>query len=105
MFSTRQREPRITMPNLLAHAKDQECTVQHPGYCHGRNVVAAHYNWSDGGKGKGVKVSDFLIAFACEGCHRFIDDAAVTPVDERKLWWLRGHLNTLYILVRDGVLT
>ncbi len=101
-----QREPRLSMPKLLAHANGQPCTVRHPEHCNdnGQNVVAAHYNWMDGGKGKGVKVHDTHIAYACDGCHRFLDNAAATPVSERKLWWLRGHLRTIYMIVRDGVL-
>lgn len=104
MTALRQREPRLELPKLLKHANGQDCTVGHPEHCVGRGVVAAHYNWQDGGKGKGVKCSDFMIAFACDGCHRFLDDASAASADERKLWWLRGHLKTLYILFRDGVL-
>lgn len=99
-----QREPRIEMPKLLKHANGQPCTVRHPDHCTDGGVVAAHYNWADGGKGKGLKCHDTHIAYACEGCHRFIDNAAAAPVDERKLWWLKGHLKTLYIIVRDGLL-
>ena len=100
----RQREPRLEIPKLRAYANGQECTVRHPAHCIGIGVVAAHYNWQDGGKGKGLKCHDTHIAFACIGCHVFLDDAASASVEERKLWWLRGHLRTLYILVRDKVL-
>jgi len=100
----RQREPRLEIQKLLAYANGQDCTVRHPEYCTGFFVVAAHYNWQDGGKGKGLKCHDTHIAFACDGCHGFLDDAAGASVEERKLWWLRGHLRTLYILVRDKVL-
>lgn len=103
-FEVMQREPRIEMPKLLRHAKDQPCTIKHPEHCNDRNVVAAHYNWADAGKGKGLKCHDTHIAYACEGCHRFIDNAAAASVDERKLWWLKGHLKTLHIIVRDGLL-
>lgn len=104
MNGLRQREPRIEMPKVLEHARGQDCTVRHWQQCNNRNVVAAHYNWADGGKGKGVKTHDFFTCFACEGCHSWMDNAAAASVDERKLWWHRGHLRTLYILVRDGVL-
>lgn len=105
MTGLRQREPRISMPKLLAHANGQHCTVEHPEHCRGSHgVVAAHYNWADGGKGKGLKTHDTHIAFACFGCHAFLDNAAAAPVEERKLWWGKGHLQTLFILVRDKVL-
>ena len=104
MMETRQREPRIRMPKLLAFAEGQDCTVRHPAHCSGRNIVASHYNWMDAGKGKGMKCHDFFVAYACDGCHRFLDDAAAAPMDERKLWWLRGHLRTLYLLVKEGIL-
>lgn len=104
MTGTRQREPRIVMPKITAHANGQDCTIEHPDHCNNRNVVAAHYNWADGGKGVGLKSHDILTAFACDGCHRFVDNAAAAPVEDRKAWWSKGHRRTLYILVRDGVL-
>lgn len=98
----RQRQPRLHVPKVLRHANGQECTVRTP-VCSNRNVIAAHYNWLDGGKCVGGKVHDTSICFACEACHAWLDDGRVN-VTARKLVFLPAHLQTLYVLVRDGVL-
>ena len=102
MSELRQRRPRLKIPKILAHANGQPCTVRHPTYCIGRHdTVAAHANWLDCGKGVGLRVDDYAIAFACSGCHAWLDK---TREADRRDYWLRGHLETLRILFEDGVI-
>jgi hypothetical protein len=64
-------------PALLALAKDEECLTRVPTYCWGgiESTVSAHSNRTRDGKGKGIKAHDWCIAFACGGCHFFLDQS------------------------------
>ena len=59
----------IRSPNLLRNAREIPC--QYCGSDDG-TVVAAHTNWQ-GGKGRGIKADDNLIASLCNQCHMEID--------------------------------
>lgn len=64
-------------PALLALAKGEECLTRVPSYCWGGHdtTVSAHSNRTRDGKGKGIKAHDWAIAFACGGCHFFLDQS------------------------------
>ena len=67
-------------PALLALAKGEECLTRVPTYCWGGNetTVSAHSNQTRDGKGKGIKAHDWAIAFACGGCHFFLDQSTAS---------------------------
>ena len=63
-------------------------------------VQAAHTNWG-GGKGRGVKADDNLVAALCLKCHYEIDQGKELSREERQEKWQRAHMATvkkLYIL-------
>ena len=64
-------------------------------------VQAAHSNWG-GGKGKGIKADDNLVAALCLKCHYEIDQGAHLSKDERKEMWLKAHVATVETLSEQG---
>lgn len=101
MNGLRQREPRLSIPKILAAARGEMCTVQHPEHCNGNpeTTVAAHSDWFN--KGKGMKSDDLAVAFACFGCHAWLDQSRD---EDRLYYWTRGHLRTLRRLYEAGVI-
>jgi len=59
------------------------------------HVQAAHSNWSEHGKGKGIKASDYYTAALCLKCHYEIDQGSHLSKEERKNLWLDAHYKTL----------
>jgi hypothetical protein len=84
-----KKPPKTVYRNaaLLALAKDEECLTRVPSYCWGGrdSTVSAHSNRIRDGKGKGIKAHDWAIAFACGGCHYFLDQS--TAPLEMKLFY------------------
>jgi len=69
---------------------------QHCGNDH--NVQAAHSNWSEHGKGRGIKASDIYVAALCLKCHFEIDQGNQLSKEERKEAWLTAHKKTVRCL-------
>jgi nitrite reductase/ring-hydroxylating ferredoxin subunit len=67
----------------------------------GGMVQAAHTNWG-GGKGRGIKASDNLVAALCLKCHYDIDQGAHMTKEERQKMWHNAHLKTIELLVDRG---
>jgi hypothetical protein len=72
---------------LVAALSCQSCGMDN-------GVQAAHSNWG-GGKGKGIKADDNLVAALCLACHYEIDQGAHLSKDERKEMWLKAHKSTI----------
>lgn len=96
----RQREEPIRLLRWVKAARGEECTIQHPEHCvrGTETTVAAHGNWD---KPVGGKVDDTMIAFACWGCHNWLDR---TRDPDRLAMWVRGHRRTLRRLHERGLL-
>ena len=60
----------------------------------GNMVQAAHTNWG-GGKGRGVKADDNLVAALCLGCHYKIDQGKDLSREERQELWQKAHYRTI----------
>ncbi|MDF3851372.1 nuclease domain-containing protein [Achromobacter denitrificans] len=78
-------------PDLLALAKGEECLTRVPSYCWGgtESTVSAHSNRIRDGKGKGIKAHDWAIAFACGGCHFFLDQSTA-PWEMKLSYFIPG---------------
>jgi hypothetical protein len=70
----------IRSAELMRNARKIPC--QHCGRDDG-TVVAAHTNFG-GGKGRGIKASDNLIASLCYPCHMEIDQGVKLDKETRK---------------------
>jgi hypothetical protein len=81
----------IRSQTLLRHAREIPC--QYCGADDG-TVVAAHTNWQ-GGKGRGIKADDNLIASLCHSCHMEIDQGKGLTKEERQKIWLYAHKKTV----------
>lgn len=66
-------------------------------------VVAAHANWSEYGKGMGMKASDDACASLCFRCHMELDQGKNLSYEERKQGWLTAHERTIEALKALGL--
>jgi hypothetical protein len=64
-------------------------------------VQAAHTNWG-GGKGRGIKADDNLVAALCLKCHYEIDQGAHLSKDESQELWQKAHQRTVDELVNNN---
>lgn len=67
----------------------------------GHFVQAAHTNWG-GGKGRGIKADDNLVAALCMNCHHDIDQGAKWSKKERQQAWVVAHMKTVQNLTDSG---
>lgn len=80
-----------------------EC--EHCQLCNRHNqgdVVAAHSNQLRDGKGKGIKCSDFRVAFLCFKCHYELDQGSKLSKQERIDLWEEAHRKTIGWLFESG---
>ena len=94
----------IRSKKILNSARGEPCTVNSP-VCN-RNpetTVAAHSNWHEHGKGMGQKAHDIFVAYACSGCHAWLDSGSASKAEKRE-YWHRGHARTLVRMVEKGVI-
>jgi hypothetical protein len=68
----------------------------------GNMVQAAHTNWG-GGKGRGVKADDNLVAALCLKCHYDIDQGKNMSKEERQEMWEQAHIATVKKLYIQGL--
>ncbi len=68
----------------------------------GQMVQAAHTNWG-GGKGRGIKADDNLVAALCLKCHFEVDQGKDLTKDERQLMWYLAHNLTVAKLCERGL--
>ena len=80
---------------LLKRVCQLDC--QHCGS--GEMVQAAHSNWG-GGKGRGIKADDNLVAALCQKCHWEVDQGHTLTKDERQAMWQAAYEKTQALL--DG---
>ena len=88
----------VRSKKLLENARNLPC--QNCGRDDG-TVVAAHTNWG-GGKGRGIKSDDNLIASLCYLCHTQIDQGRKSS-EERKRMWLNAHKKTVDLMQKQGL--
>ena len=63
----------------------------------GEMVQAAHTNWG-GGKCRGIKADDNLVAALCLQCHYEIDQGVKLTKQERQDKWQKAHQKTVLAL-------
>lgn len=68
----------------------------------GNMVQAAHTNWG-GGKGRGIKADDNLVAALCLKCHYEIDQGNELSKEERQQKWQDAHQATVQALCNAGL--
>lgn len=73
------------------------CCLKH----NDNDVVAAHANWSQYGKGMGLKSHDYNISFLCGGCHSNLDAGNWTR-EAQIAMWRDAHEKTIAWLFESG---
>jgi hypothetical protein len=63
---------------------------------------AAHSNWAEHGKGRGIKASDEFTAALCQKCHMELDSGARLSKDQRRLLWQMAYQKTISNLKSNG---
>jgi transcription elongation factor Elf1 len=92
-----QKRQYIRSKKLLKLVSELNC--QH---CGAENMTqAAHTNWG-GGKGRGIKADDNLVAALCLKCHYEIDQGAKMSRDQRQEIWLNAHRKTVKVLLSQN---
>ena len=65
-------------------------------------VQASHTNWG-GGKGRGIKADDNMVAALCLSCHYEIDQGKTLTREERMNLWTRAHKKTVQALLDQNL--
>ena len=85
-----QKHQYVRSKKLLKLVAGLDCQA-----CGSVNMVqAAHANWG-GGKGRGIKADDNLVAALCLKCHYEIDQGKDLTKEQRQQKWLFAHINTV----------
>jgi hypothetical protein len=66
-------------------------------------VVAAHANWLEYGKGRGIKAGDNFIAYLCHACHHQVDEGIALSKQEKKEFWNRAHIKSMEWIFNNGI--
>lgn len=64
---------------------------------------AAHSNWAEHGKGRGIKASDEYTAALCQACHTEIDSGSRLNKEQRRYLWDMAHQRTINRLIEQGL--
>jgi len=56
---------------------------------------AAHSNWAEHGKGRGIKASDEYTAALCQTCHMELDSGARLTKEQRRSLWQMAYQRTV----------
>jgi nitrite reductase/ring-hydroxylating ferredoxin subunit len=91
------KHPYVRSKKLLKLVASLDC--QHCGS--GHMIQAAHTNWG-GGKGRGIKADDNLVAALCQTCHFEIDQGSKLSKAQRQQAWMIAHYKTVQTLVNTG---
>jgi hypothetical protein len=63
---------------------------------------AAHSNWAEHGKGRGIRASDEYTAALCLRCHFQLDQGNKLSKQERRDLWEKAHRKTITALIEQG---
>lgn len=99
-----------TVQAIRNAARDEDCTVRIAGACNSNPATSvwSHFPGLDGDRGMGIKALDLCGAIACSACHDVVDGRAPMPAGATRssvmLDWFHGHMRSLVVLARKGVL-
>lgn len=94
--------PKFNYLRSKAHLKNvANLSCQHCGL--DGQTQAAHSNWSQHGKGKGIKASDEFTAALCFTCHAELDQGGRLSKEERQAMWDKAYEKTKAVLQHQGL--
>jgi hypothetical protein len=98
------------MSKIRESARNEDCTVRLPTVCKWlpEYTIWSHAPLQSGGKGKSIKAIDECGAYACTACDAVVDRQAQPPAgmtyEQVMLDWFEGHLRSLVILKKKGLI-
>ena len=96
------------MSKITESARGEDCQVRYIGVCcyDPAQTIWSHTRHAAGGKGKGIKALDVAGAYACTPCDAAYDQMQGTDMSRAELDmdWFMGHLRSLVILSRKGLI-
>ncbi len=108
------RDPAVAQGNKIRDsARGEACQVRYVGICSHdpAHTIWSHARWGaqlgEGGRGMGTKADDVAGAYACGACDAAFDQmqgAKHMSREQLDLDWMMGHLRSLGILARKGLL-
>lgn len=90
-------------------ARGEDCQVRIPGACTGNpeHTIWSHAPMGAAGKGMGIKAVDVAGAYCCTTCDAVVDGQRPAPAgmtrDAVLLAWFMGHMRSLVMLARKGL--
>jgi len=84
---------------LLAAVRTLPC--QHTGVT--GQTEPAHSNWTQHGKGRGIKADDNRVAALSREVHRELDQGKNWTAEQRQTIWWAAHVKTVNALLRAGL--
>jgi len=93
--------PKFSYFRSKAHLKNvaslacQNCGIE-------GQTQAAHSNWAEHGKGRGIKASDEYTAALCQTCHMELDSGARLSKEQRRSLWQMAYQKTVNRLKANG---
>ena len=94
MFQKHQYIRSKKLLKLVSELPCQHCKLE-------GSTQAAHTNWG-GGKGRGIKADDNLVAALCQSCHAEIDQGNKLSKEDRQLMWHNAHVKTVQAIKMKG---
>jgi len=64
---------------------------------------AAHSNWAEHGKGRGIKASDEFTAALCQTCHFELDSGTRLNKEQRRDLWQMTYQKTINKLIEKNL--
>lgn len=97
IMSVKAKHQVVELKKLLIAARDAPCMS-----CGADDstIVAAHRNE---GKGMGIKVPDYQVAYLCYQCHSELDNGTSMTRDERRAFWNSAYVKTVAYWFRNGL--
>jgi hypothetical protein len=86
--------PKFNYYRSTKHLKNVASLACQNCYIEGQ-TQAAHSNWSEHGKGRGIKASDEYTAALCQTCHMELDSGARLTKEQRRSLWQMAYQRTV----------
>ena len=86
--------PKFNYFRSKAHLKNVADLPCQNCYIEGQ-TQAAHSNWAEHGKARGLKASDEFTAALCQKCHTELDQGARLNKEQRRMLWQMAYQKTV----------
>ena len=94
--------PKFSYFRSKKHLKNVASLACQNCYIEGQ-TQAAHSNWSEHGKGRGIRASDEFTAALCQTCHAELDSGARLNKEQRRNLWQMAYQKTVNKLIENNL--